>query len=71
MCALKKRIKELEEKSEFLKKFARNFGVRNKRGWLTLQTYYGNYGYVATVSKICSDSRAGMNLSSTIDKLMF
>lgn len=34
-------------------------------------TYYGDHRYVATASKTCSDSRAGMNLSSTIDKLMF
>ena len=34
-------------------------------------TYYGDHRYVATVSKTCSDGRAGMNISSTIDKLMF
>ena len=34
-------------------------------------TYYGDHRYVATAAKTCSDSRAGMNLSSTIDKLMF
>ena len=34
-------------------------------------TYYGDHRYVATAAKTCSDSRAGMNLSSLIDKLMF
>ncbi len=34
-------------------------------------TYYGDHRYVVTAAKTCSDSRAGMNLSSTIDKLMF
>lgn len=34
-------------------------------------TYYGDHRYVATAAKTCSDSRAGMNLSSVIDKKMF
>lgn len=34
-------------------------------------TYYGDHRYVATVAKTCSDNRAGMNLSSIIDKTMF
>ena len=34
-------------------------------------TYYGDHRYVATAAKTCSDGRAGMNLSSTIGKLMF
>lgn len=34
-------------------------------------TYYGDHRYVATAAKTCSDSRAGLNLSSTIEKLMF
>lgn len=34
-------------------------------------TYYGDHRYVATAAKTCSDNRAGMNLSSIIDKTMF
>lgn len=34
-------------------------------------TYYGDHRYVATVAKTCSDNRAGLNLSSIIDKTMF
>ena len=34
-------------------------------------TYYGDHRYVATAAKTCSDRRAGMNLSSIIEKLMF
>ena len=34
-------------------------------------TYYGDHRYVATAAKTCSDGRAGMNLSSIIEKLMF
>lgn len=34
-------------------------------------TYYGDHRYVATAAKTCSDNRAGMNLSSLIDKTMF
>ena len=33
-------------------------------------TYYGDHRYVATVAKTCSDVRAGMNISSTIEKIM-
>lgn len=34
-------------------------------------TYYGDHRYVATAAKTCSDGRAGLNLSSIIEKLMF
>ena len=34
-------------------------------------TYFGDHRYVTTVAKTNSDGRAGMNISSTIDKLMF
>lgn len=34
-------------------------------------TYYRDHRYVATAAKTCSDGRAGMNLSSIIEKLMF
>lgn len=34
-------------------------------------TYYGDHRYVVTAAKSCSDERAGMNLSSVIEKLMF
>lgn len=34
-------------------------------------TYYGDHRYVVTAAKTCSDGRAGMNLSSIIEKLMF
>ena len=34
-------------------------------------TYYGDQRYVATVAKTCSDRRAGLNISSVIEKLMF
>lgn len=34
-------------------------------------TYYGDHRYVVTAAKTCSDGRAGMNLSSVIDKLVF
>lgn len=33
-------------------------------------TYYGDHRYVETVSKTCSDSRAGLNIASSIDNLM-
>ena len=33
-------------------------------------TYYGDHRYVETVSKTCSDARAGMNIASSIDNLM-
>lgn len=34
-------------------------------------TYYGDHRYVVTAAKTCSDNRAGMNLSSVIDKTIF
>ena len=34
-------------------------------------SYFGDNRYVATVSKTSSDVRAGMNMASTIEKLMF
>lgn len=33
-------------------------------------TYFGDHRYVTTVAKTCSDNRAGMNMTSTIDNLM-
>lgn len=33
--------------------------------------YFGDHRYMATVSKTCSDGRAGYNIFSEIDKLMF
>lgn len=33
-------------------------------------TCYGDYRYVETVSKTCSDGRAGLNIASNIDSLM-
>lgn len=34
-------------------------------------TYYGDHRYMVTAAKTASDGRAGMNLSSIIDKLIF
>jgi len=33
-------------------------------------TYYGDHRYMTTVSKTCSDGRAGLNIAATIDNLM-
>lgn len=33
-------------------------------------TYFGDHRYMATVAKTCSDGRAGLNIYSTIEKLM-
>ena len=33
-------------------------------------TYFGDHRYMTTVAKTSSDGRAGLNIASTIDKLM-
>lgn len=68
---LKAAIKGYKTLNGSLKSMLEKFGfVITDDGKHYKWTYFGDHRYVITVAKTCSDNRAGMNIASTIDKLM-
>ena len=69
---LKKALKGYRTMNGSLKSELESLGIEiTSDGKHYKWSYFGDNRYVATVSKTSSDVRAGMNMASTIEKLMF
>ena len=68
---IKKILKGYSTMSTSMKSELQEFGfIISSDGKHHKLTYYGDSRYVATMAKASSDSRAGNNLASEIDKIM-